>query len=281
MLNPAIIVVFYYPSENQIRRFVNLSKSYPVFIIDNSDQTLSIENSNNLFYYPLKENKGVATAQNLGIEKAKARGFNSFIFFDQDSDVNDILIKNLLLEYTKIKELDKNIGVLGPLIINKDSNKPYPFRFIEEFDSYVKTDLLISSGMVIEKETMEKVGGMMDQLFIDAVDHEWCWRAIKKGYNCYISKNILLEHKVGNNFKKFIGIPFIISNPQRYFYAFRNVFILSVLSHIPIKNKVKLFVRRGIDFISIPIFSKYKIETIKNMLQGIKAGIIFIKNYQK
>jgi len=39
---------------------------------------------------------------------------------------------------------------------------------------------------------------MNEDLFIDWVDFEWCWRARKKGYKIIGNANVVITHQLGD-----------------------------------------------------------------------------------
>ena len=43
-------------------------------------------------------------------------------------------------------------------------------------------DMLMSSGMMIDLSKIKDIGFFKEEFFIDEVDLEFCYRAIKKGY---------------------------------------------------------------------------------------------------
>ena len=67
-----------------------------------------------------------------------------------------------------------------------------------------ESDHLISSGSLIRLDVFDKVGLMLEELFIDFVDIEWGMRAKKNGYICYIANNVLMKHSIGD---KSVKIP--------------------------------------------------------------------------
>lgn len=49
--------------------------------------------------------------------------------------------------------------------------------FPSKVNARLEVSCVISSGMSVKKKTLDMVGGMKDELFIDYVDTEWCMRA--------------------------------------------------------------------------------------------------------
>ena len=135
---------------------------------------------------PLGDNRGIATAQNVGIERARAEGADYVALFDQDSIAPADLIA-VLMSFAEAKRAQgEAIAAIGPnfrdLRLNKEA------RLLRTIGRHTKTqsradgavvpvDHLIASGSLIPMEALDQVGLMRDELFIDYVDIEWCMRA--------------------------------------------------------------------------------------------------------
>lgn len=273
----AIVIVLYNPSLDQIQRINSfadaktLNCSLKLIIVDNSYKINYIEDSSNIYYISNRENKGIAYAQNMGINKAKQLGCRFICFFDQDSEYSIDYVERIVNEYNEIKQNDKFIACLGPTIVDAATNNKNNTAGL--FDkSYSKVDTIISSGSIVEVDTVDIIGTMEDDLFIDLVDHEWCWRAKSFGYNCYQTSSVTLKHKVGICNGSICGFPIIISAPFRYYYKYRNFILMLRRSYVPFKWKAKNIIRKAVEFICIPIITK-DTSIYKYMFNGIKDGL--------
>ena len=56
---------------------------------------------------------------------------------------------------------------------------------------------LITSGSLINTSIFSEIGGYNEKLFIDEVDHEYCYRIKMLGYSVLQLENILLNHTLG------------------------------------------------------------------------------------
>lgn len=270
------IIVFYNPSIDIVKKWEYFIIEHPYIsfvIVDNSVQNNWDVCLNNCTYIPLHENKGIATAQNEGISHAIKCGGKHIIFFDQDSEVEASYCDSMFSEYGRIKQQEPTLAILGPTIVNKETNATYKTCTVDNELGYSLTNCLISSGTIVETRILKEVGLMEDILFIDAVDFEWCWRACSKGYKCAMTSNVELPHKVGQNSKTFLGLPFIISSPFRYFYQYRNWIWLLHRSYVPRSWKIRNSVRRIAELFIIPLLADKKYETVLNMLKGLTNGI--------
>lgn len=270
------IIIFYNPPSNIVKRWERFIIEHPHFsfvIVDNSTKNNWSADLNNCSYIPLYENRGIASAQNEGIKCAIKDGAKYIIFFDQDSEVDGTYCDSMVSEYERIKSIEPTLAMLGPTVVNKETMANYKTGSVANERGYSLTNCLISSGTTVESNIFKVVGMMDDNLFIDAVDFEWCWRAESKGLVCARTTVVKLLHKVGQKNRKILGMPFIVSAPIRYYYQYRNWLWLIRRSYVPKKWKIRYSVRRIAEFFIIPLLTNKKCKTVRNMLKGIKDGI--------
>lgn len=231
------------------------SKIFNIVVDNTPNQDLRLVGEN-IEYHPIKKNLGIATAQNIGISIARKLGIKYLLFFDQDSNVSSKMALQLMKAYESIKSSDKSIAAVGPNVFEKKSHSKYKGN--ADGTIAVKTDLLISSGMFIELQNLDKIGGLDDDLFIDYVDSEWCWRAISKGYTLYKTPEVRMQHQVGKGKFSFCGISYIVSSPIRYYYSFRNFIKLINRTYVPVGWKFRTAVKNIVFLILVlPFFKQY------------------------
>lgn len=265
-----LIIVFYNPNQKQIKHAQSLGARYHVVVVDNSDTTLSdFQCDDNIEYLPLHTNMGIAYAQNVGIECAFNNKFQFILFLDQDSSFKEEDLPLMISEYTRIKLLDPDICALGPLIINETTGREYKTELSAGEHGMVTS--IISSGMLAEVSVLKEVGGMDENLFIDNVDHEWCWRANSKGKHVYMTRNVKLYHSVGQNTTRFLGMQIIKSSPTRSYYKFRNSILLLRRKYVPSSWKLKSLFHMLFDYSMYWLrYKDYGKEYIKAANNGIK-----------
>ena len=98
------------------------------------------------------------------------------------------------------------------------------------------TDFLISSGSFIPMQAIREVGMMDESLFIDYVDAEWCLRATAKGWFVYGVNDAIMQHSIGESRKQFWFLRWrniAFHKPFRYYYIFRNSWILRNRTYVP------------------------------------------------
>lgn len=263
-----IIIVFYNPTEEQIRNADSIAQNYNVIAVDNS--SAAITSSYHFEYISLLENKGIAAAQNIGIEYARNNNFKFILFLDQDSKISSNYVYDLCIEYKHLKQSDSTLALLGPSLTDIASGKKYK-GFKDEITPY-KVSAIISSGSFAETDIFYKVGKLDESLFIDYVDFEWCWRAISLGCTIYITPNVQMFHSIGNDYNNYLGFIVNISSPQRYYYQYRNTFFLLSKNYVPRKWKIKSLTRKIIDLIVLPFCVKKKRQTLRYIFKGIVDG---------
>jgi rhamnosyltransferase len=194
------------------------------------------------------------------------------VFFDQDSRFDLSLVETLKTEFINIRNNGVKIGAIGPLIMDSERGELYKGN-VAASEEPQKVDTLISSGTLTSLEVLNEVGGMADKMFIDGVDHEWCWRVQSFGYQNYKSGRAILPHKVGSKTVKLFGLPFLISAPFRYYYQYRNFCWICKLDYAPSSRKYKGFMRKAVELFFVPWYTTQPFQTIKNMIKGVCAGI--------
>ncbi|WP_297095249.1 glycosyltransferase [uncultured Draconibacterium sp.] len=256
-----------------------------IIVIDNTPDLINEELQSysrvhkNILYSPLRENRGIAEAQNIGIKKAKRiEGITHILFLDQDSRIRKDFPLKMIEEYDKVINQVPKLAAIGPTPINIVSNTPYKQEKNtpdnKELD-YHFASKLISSGMLISLKTIEDVGMMDSSLFIDTVDFEWCWRANAKGYKCCMTNRVEMLHKVGEKDYSLFGYKILLSSPSRYYYQYRNLIILLKRNYVPINWKFKNILKKIFFLVYIPLVAPNSKKIISNMIQGIKDGFIY------
>ena len=263
------VLVMYNPQRELLTASLNALNEQvdEIFLGDNSVNmpdfiTTLLNLYPNTYYHSFNKNLGIAEAQNRGIIYFQKKGFDFVLFMDQDSLAPNNLVSSLLADYNRLKEIGIPIGGIGPRPFNRGEGKPY---IVGE---------IISSASLIPIPHFKQVGGMESSLFIDGVDHEWCWRAKKiGGWRFFISESVQLSHQVGEGDRPFIFRKVAIPTPFRTFYQFRNYFRLVHRGYVPLYWKVSNGFKYSIKFFYYPLCVPPRISYMKQILKGIYAGI--------
>ncbi|MDN5093706.1 glycosyltransferase family 2 protein [Aliarcobacter butzleri] len=273
------ILVAYNPIIEELNQAVDSLKKQTdiVIVCNNSDYDVGFEYEQ-VKVFNFGENLGIAKAQSIGMKWAFENGADFILQMDQDSIPNDDLVVKLLECYEELSQSGYKIGLVGSQNYDKDSLKDS----IPKIDKgnllknikYIKINQLISSGTIISKECYDVVGGMDDDLFIDAVDYEYCWRAIKQGFIVIKNLDAKIAHKFGNGTKRIFGIEIIIPSPIRHYYQYRNLLLLITRTYVSNYWKITNFGKQFLKLIFLPLIFDRKKERFMYICKGIKDGIL-------
>jgi rhamnosyltransferase len=282
-MNIFSIVVCYNPDLVKLNNLVQsiLSQSNNVVLVDNSKNT-KLSKIKSAKIISLGQNKGISYAQNKGIEFAKSKNADVFVFFDQDSEIDSNFFENILFKMNL-----NNLSVFSPLIIDKKTNYIFPSIRLNSIGLTKKVqftkksnpdliDLVISSGTCLNLKTINLIGNMDENLFIDFVDTDWSLRCKEKKVPIVIVPKAILRHNIGEGNFKFLSFTFFLHSNKRLYYQIRNCLYLLKKSYVP-----KLFVFKelfSLLFHNMIIFflTKNKREFIKSIYLGFNDGFKFL-----
>lgn len=244
----AAIVVLFHPDREAVERLLSClaGQVAAVYAIDNTpgppslNRTMFDDYAKNVTYVSLGDNKGIAEAQNIGIELSIRKGCSHVLLLDQDSAPCLGMVRNLLIAEEELLKIDIKVAALAPQVIDGRSGRRacaciyrWPgFRLTYRDTNStvpVPTDTLIASGSLIRTSVLQIVGLMRTDLFIEHVDTEWALRARSAGYQSYCAPNALLTHVFGDAFTKMFGKNIYMYSDSRYYYKVRNEVYLARL----------------------------------------------------
>lgn len=250
-----------------------------VIIVNNSISKLPF-NIEYVKIFELGKNYGIAYAQNVGMKWAYENGAEFVLQMDQDSVIQPNAVKELLCCYNYLSYKHYSVGVVGCLDFDRDTGKariPRTFKgkIIEDSNYHIVTEV-ISSGSLINKEVYYKVGPMMENLFIDWVDSEFCWRVREKGYLVISNYKALIAHKLGDNYKTKSGRIINTHSPFRLFFIVRNFLWLFWKKRMPMHVRYVTIIKLLKNIILWTFVCENFNEIFRNIFKGIIDGIFFI-----
>ena len=279
------VIVAYNPDTSAL---INLceavtQQNHLVVIIDNSENAASC----NAHYFSkyhvisLKENKGIAYAQNVGTRYAIDEGAQIISFFDQDSVIPADLLHKLVAPHETNKLL-----ITAPVSIDKYHRFEYPSRVLNDFglsrDVYslgknelTPVDIVISSGITVSTNVFNIAGMFDEDLFIDFVDTEWCLRCRKNAVHMLIVPDAIMEHSIGESSAKIGPFKSILHSPARTYYKTRNS-ILLVRKDVKILFALRQIISAVAHNLLLVFFAKQPLLHSKYYLLGILHGVLGI-----
>ncbi|MFH0864206.1 MAG: glycosyltransferase family 2 protein [Candidatus Gottesmanbacteria bacterium] len=215
-----------------------------------------------------KTNLGFAEGNNVGIRYALENGADYILFLNNDTIVDQNLVKQLL----KVMEENPSVGIAGPKIYFASGFEFHHDRYREEdrgkviwyaggiidwmnvyashrgvdevdhgqYNQTMETDFVSGCAMIVRCDVFKRIGLFDKKYFLYWEDNDFCQRAKKKGFKIFYYPPAFLWHKNAASSNK-PG-----SNIHLY-YQTRNRLLFG-LKYAPWKSKLALF-RESIKFL--------------------------------
>ncbi|MGB8129543.1 MAG: glycosyltransferase family 2 protein [Candidatus Angelobacter sp.] len=171
------------------------------------------------------ENLGLATALNIGIQRALGtHDFAWIATFDQDSRVAAGFRDAMLQAYLACPYRE-SVGIIGPHHVALTGNFTAGSSHQQEHDSFSEITAVMQSGTFLSTKALRSYGLFDDSFFIDYVDFELCLRVRKNGLRIIEAPDATIAHRLGNPSRHTLfGKTFTVCNHSalRRYYAARN-----------------------------------------------------------
>ena len=276
------VIVTYKPEFDQLEQLICAlrEQSINIIIVDNSTEPVTIfPNMRDVSIITNKCNLGIAKAQNIGITYALELKAEFICFFDQDSKVPINFAEGMF----NFRDHKSN-AVYFPLIIDEVSGDELPSFKLNKFGLPKKifskgkekeflVDLAISSGTVVTAQTFSLVGCMNEDLFIDLVDFEWCFKCLYFNVPITCVTQVVMKHSIGLKKGPITGT---IHNPFRSYYKQRNPFFLLAYNYVPKTYAFRLILVSIIQSLIMVCSQKQSKEYFKAMSCAIKDGVRYL-----
>jgi rhamnosyltransferase len=270
----AVVIVTFFPDERMLDSISILQKISDIeniYVIDNTAKRNKVIDMINcerkVTIVRNSKNRGIAYAQNHGLQLAINQGYPWALTLDQDS----IVYPKMFLAYSEYIASHKcqEIGIICTDYIDVGTGQA---KFKNDTPEFISET--ISSGSLINLKIFLQIGKMKEHYFIDQVDNEYCWRLHAYGYKIILLPGCMMEHRLGKVEKKrFFGNYLYIYNqsPIRTYYRTRNMilFIREYEDNVLRKLKIKALIK---DFLRIS-FEKNKLKKYYWFIKGLSMGI--------
>ena len=196
-MNFGLITVFYYPSYEDVNHYLKIAtifKYASCFL--NSDlkekQKISL-NQKRIITFGDGENIGLSKAYNLQFKAMIDKKIDFIFVTDQDSRFKKSTLNQLIKYAENNYNKREKIGIfcLNPVIDNK--KVVYENKYNIE-----QKDFVINSGSLVNKEAWIDVEGYDSNLFIDAIDYDFCKRIKESNWKILKLNNLNFSHSLGN-----------------------------------------------------------------------------------
>ena len=269
------IVVWYNPtSENVTGMKTYMSEIDRLIIVDNSSTDNSLLLSEKfaapVIYIPNMDNK----ALNQGCRRAIEGGAEWVLTMDQDTWFNDGELSVMVEKANKYPSFDE-VVIFAPkpiYDIDRENEKK------ADTEEYMEMDGLITSGNLLSLSAYQRTGPFRDDLFIDLVDDEFCYRALRLSYKLIMISSVSMNHYLGEDSYKttFLWLTKVVCdhNPVRRYYIARNTLYVRNLYPEHSKKLSRYFRKQ---FKRILLYdNRKKWEKLRFMIKGVidyKRGI--------
>lgn len=218
------VVTLYHPQEDVVSNILSyLDELDVLYVLDNSETPVDevvngIKNLPNVHYIAFGENRGISYALNYALKKCSDYDF--LLTMDQDSRFQT----GGLAEYKKKISAMDQVGVAAYTLQYTSLGKAFP----QATESH-SVRRAITSGMILNVKIAVSIGGFNEALFIDGVDHEFCYRTTRRRYKIWLIYGVLLLHSIGMpSCHRFLGKKIFSDNHsaiRRYYMIRNNIFL--------------------------------------------------------
>ena len=284
------VVVTYNPDPVRLRQLLDavLPQVRDVRLVDNGSAAATLAwlralADPRLQLVELGDNRGIAAAMNVGIAAARAAGCSHLLLLDHDSVPAPSMVADLLQALALVRRDGRGVAAVGPRYLDERQDNPPPFIRVRGLrvercpcptpDTIVEVDYLISSGSLIPAATLDAVGGMAEELFIDYVDIEWGLRARRLGFQSYGVCAARMAHDLGDAPIEFMGRRLPLHSPLRHYYHFRNAVWLYRSRDLPLHWKCADGWRLLLKYGFYSLFARPRLDHFRMMSRGVLDGL--------
>ena len=219
-------------------------------------------------------NLGIASALNKGIYHAIGLEFKWVLLLDQDSCIDDDMVRTLIEVQAAFPERDR-LAVIGSGFRAADETAG---QSTAVSDGWEEAESVITSGSLIPLESHAAIGAFREEFFIDYVDTEYCFRARAKGYRVIRTRKPIMSHSIGSITRhRMLWLnkwTFNHSPDRRYYIARNNTVLLREYGHYAAGLwALKSFGRCVRLCKRIALYEEMKIPKIMAVAQGWWHGI--------
>lgn len=208
------VVTLYNPTEAIIQNIASYTKALDVmYIADNTEKKDAhilelIRAESKFVYMDNGGNQGISYSLNRAVECCERENIDWLLMMDQDSVLPCETID-------KMRAYALHEATADVAIVASNYKKNVGFEGTKELSE------VITSGSMLNVPICKKVGGFLEELFIDEVDNEYCLRLMKEGYKIIRLNYATFEHHLGEQ-KIVHGVTTYNYSPLRYYYIIRN-----------------------------------------------------------
>lgn len=184
--------------------------SFEIIFIDNNSSDSSLE----LVAREFPKVKVIRNNKNLGFCKANNQGLKIYqgkyaLLLNTDTVVKDGALDRLV----EFMDSHPDIGACGPKLLNPDGTPQHQGGlFNRKFwlsKNPTKVDYVIGACLLVQRDAIDKIGGLDENFFFSNDDLDWCRRIRKAGWDVYFIPQAEVIHYGGYTTKLFSQKAFV------------------------------------------------------------------------
>lgn len=270
-------IVTYNPNIDKLRLNIDalVNQVGAVYIIDNASSNFfdiqklckEINHAVNIIQLKLIQNpinKGIATALNQLFNCAEQNDYSWLLTLDQDSRMQIGSVEWYLDYATDFAS-----------IISLRTDR-FAGENLSENGEVEEIRNCITSGNMVRVSVWRSIGGFNENLFIDMVDVDFCYRLHQEKYRIARINRIGYTHEMGSNngYVKFFGKKHFTGNYNalRKYYIFRNM--VYVIRKYQLKGQYYSYKRLLMLTVATVLFEPDKVARLSSELKGFIDGFI-------
>lgn len=265
------VVILYHPEADAVDNIKTYAGSLDcLFVVNNEagENVISelLNDFDHIHVIQEKENMGIAYPLNQVLKLCDGK-YDFLLTMDQDSAFHGTDIEKYI---DSIPQFDwrSTLGI-APKKINK--NVPVP---VSKEIKWLPVFRTITSGNMVNVHNAIDIGGYNEDLFIDEVDHDFCYRGHEKGFQTIVcTEGIYLTHQLGNRiYGSIIGKNFNTLNhgAVRKYYIIRNcLYTYKRFAYLNRGFFTRVYICNTIkNIVKIPLVEKDKLRKLKYCAWG-------------
>lgn len=268
------VITLYHPNKDVVEHILSyLPEIEVLYVLDNSEQpnndiSNKLSSMPKIQYISFGRNTGISYALNYALKKAYTSGYEYLLTMDQDSSFSDGMMKdykNCIEKYIEAKKsnLIAMFCVCYTDIAQVEKNNCKSHFILNG----------ITSGSIVPIKLAIENGGFDENLFIDEVDSEYCYRMGNRGYKILEFPQIKLNHSLGNPTDHHIlGYNYTTYNHnalRRYYITRNKIYVLKKYPQLQ-RKYIKDIIRSSA---FILMGENDKLSKICMTLKGLRDGI--------
>ncbi len=186
----AAVVLLYQPAPDSleaIATYAGVVKT--LYVVDNSPEPSAVLSDLQVLtqtrVLSSGRNMGIAAAYNLAFHHAHRDGHRWLMTMDQDSSFDAEEKRGMLDHFYRYRT--GNLGIYTPL---------HNQKLLSSLPPQSKVSVM-SSANIVNIEAALRIGGFDEKLFIDEVDHDFCFRMKSAGYLILEDQEVYVHHRLG------------------------------------------------------------------------------------